>query len=576
MLPRKNRPENYARMSEFLFRAKRFNESENILKQAIKEYPDSEPLKRTLIGVIESQNDQPRAEKQILSFIDDAEEPEVTQVYLAEKLFSWKRETEAVDLLKTISEQKKSEKAALSAMNLLALYQQSKGNLDEAMKLVNQVIERNPADAQALNFRARVALEKGDYDSAVTDLRAALNQDKQNPQVMKPLVVAYLKKGDTDLALDQVKTLLNVDPMGIESRTLAAQVFEQKKDFAAVDEQLNAAIRLQPNNESVLQALVGNAVQLKAWDKVRNYTSLWSKLNPDNPKAYYLHGLADEALDQPEQALENFNRSLTLAPGSVEPATAIVRLYLARNRNSEAKVWLDAALQKGESAHLLNLKGEVLLADKDFQGARKSFEAAIAKQPDWWVPYRTLAMLSADQKDSAAAESWFLKGIENVRNSSLLRAEYAALLERNGNTDAAIDQYREIVKSDKGVPEAAINNLAMLLVTYNATPQKIDEALALVARLESTQNPWYLDTVGWVNLKAGKLDKAVQFIQRAADMVADQPVIQYHLGVAFFAQKDAVKAVSALQASLSSGKKFPGIKDAESLLKKIQSESQQG
>lgn len=570
------RPQHYSRLSEFLFKEKRVAESETALAQGIEKFPESEPLKRTLVGVIEQQGDLSRAEKKIREFIDSSDEPEVVKVYLAEKMFSWQREEEAVALLKTIADQHASDKAALSAMNLLALYKQSKGELDEAMALVNRVLEKNANDPQALNFRARVAIEKNEYDAAITDLRTALNQDKQNPQLMKPLVVAYLRKGEIDLAVDQVRTLLTLDSLSVEARALAAQVFEKKGDLAAVEEHLVAALRSQPDNESLLQALAGNAVQRKDWEDVKAYAQRWSRIKPENSQPFYLRGLAEESLGHSPQALEMFTKALALSPGAVEPATAIVRMYLSKGQSVEALQWIDAEQQAHKNAHLLNLKGEALLSAKDTKGAQSALEESIALQPDWWVPYRSIAMIQVEKNDLAAASLWFEKGIAKAHNSNFLRAEYAALLEKSGKPDAAINQYRTIVSTAEKVPEAAINNLAMLLVTYSTDAQKLGEARELVSRLEKTQNPWYLDTVGWVYLKSGQTDKALQFIRRASELIADQPIIRYHLGVAYFAQNDRLRAESALQESLDAGKKFPGIKDAEDLLKKIKSEKQQG
>ncbi|HEX4976189.1 MAG TPA: tetratricopeptide repeat protein, partial [Pseudomonadales bacterium] len=190
------RPEHYSKLAEFYFRAKQYAESEKTLTDGIKAFPDSEPLKRTLISVIEAQGDVTRAESALKTFIKSSDEPEVLSVYLAEKLFQWQRESDAEKLLNEIAEQKVSSKAALSAMNMLAVYKQSKGESEQALALIDKVLEKNANDVQALNFRARVSLEKGNYDGAVNDLRSALNQEKNNVQLMKPLVLAYLKRGD--------------------------------------------------------------------------------------------------------------------------------------------------------------------------------------------------------------------------------------------------------------------------------------------------------------------------------------------------------------------------------------------
>lgn len=570
------RPEHYSKLSEYYFRAERFAESEAVLTEGIKKTPDSEVLKRTLVGVVEKQGDFKRAEDIINTFIKQSDEPEVQSVYLAEKLFQWKRESEAVSLLTEISEQKLSSKASLAALNLLALYKQSKGESEQALVLINKVLEENANDAQALNFRARVSIEKGDYDSAVNDLRAALNQDKRNPQLMKPLVISYLKRGDIDLAVDQVKSLLAIEPMSVDTRALSAQVFEKKKDYAAADEQLQAALKMQPSNVALLQSMVGISIQRKAWESAQYHAERWSKLAPNEAKPYYLQGLAEDAMGNTDKALELHEKALAIAPGTVEPATAIVRMFLIKGQFDDALSWVNRAIEKKANAHLLNLKGEVLLGKRAEKAAIAAFEESIKLQADWWIPYRSIAMIYADNNDLENAEVWFKKGIELAKNSALLRAEFASLLEKQGKFNEATDQYRSIVEATNAVPEAAINNLAMLLVTYEPDQEKIKEALELVKRIEKTENPWYLDTIGWVNLKAGDQEKALQYIKRAADTISDQPVIRYHLGAVYMAQNDRIKAEEELTSSLKSGQKFPGIKDAESLLKKIQSEKQSG
>ena len=67
------------------------------------------------------------------------------------------------------------------------------GKADEASKLIDEVLAKNPSDADALVMRAQIAIQRGDTNAAVTDLRTALRDQPTNLLLIVQLAQAYIQ-----------------------------------------------------------------------------------------------------------------------------------------------------------------------------------------------------------------------------------------------------------------------------------------------------------------------------------------------------------------------------------------------
>ena len=74
--------------------------------------------------------------------------------------------------------------------------------------------------------------------------------------------------------------------------------------------------------------------------------------------------------------------------------------------------------------------------------------------------------------------------------------------------------------------------------------EHLEEARALIERaLElDPENGAYLDSLGWVYFKMGRLDEAVAHLERAAALLDTDAVIFDHLGEAYFKRRDPEQA----------------------------------
>jgi Tfp pilus assembly protein PilF len=146
-----------------------------------------------------------------------------------------------------------------------------------------------------------------------------------------------------------------------------------------------------------------------------------------------------------------------------------------------------------------------------------------------------------------------------------VRVALSSVYQAMGKHDEAEAQLRKVLET--GPHDAtANNNLGYLLAERNKdlaeAERLIRKALELDKQLRGATAPGvereaetaaYVDSLGWVLFRRGKLDEARQKLERAAKLPdgEDDPVVWDHLGDVHFRQKQPAKAAEAWRKALA-------------------------
>jgi Tfp pilus assembly protein PilF len=100
--------------------------------------------------------------------------------------------------------------------------------------------------------------------------------------------------------------------------------------------------------------------------------------------------------------------------------------------------------------------------------------------------------------------------------------------ERAGDAKGSEESLRRILSKDPN-NATALNNLGYFLTERN---ERLPEALDMIQRAVRAEpsNPSFLDSLGWVNFKLGKLKEAERYLSDAARRNSTSATIQEHLG----------------------------------------------
>jgi tetratricopeptide (TPR) repeat protein len=287
-------------------------------------------------------------------------------------------------------------------------------------------------------------------------------------------------------------------------------------------------------------------------------------------------GLAEFQLGRVMQAKESgadaiaaYRVALEKNPRSSRALDGLVSGLLAEGRSDEAIEYLNESLANDPDFHYPKLLlGAIYAGRGDIETAKNYFEDVIVAKPAVISAYRVLASLYPD--DSATRIGIFQRGLKANPQNPMLTLLLAAELDRAQQYEAQIALYEDALTAHPDGP-ALMNNLAALLLEHRTDKASYARALELVKRFRDSDDPAFMDTVGWAYYRNGDFLSAIPYLENAVEGADDVPQTHYHLGMAYFAARDPMPAKHELETAIRLAKgDFPGIDEAQKTLDSIE------
>jgi Flp pilus assembly protein TadD len=202
--------------------------------------------------------------------------------------------------------------------------------------------------------------------------------------------------------------------------------------------------------------------------------------------------------------------------------------------------------------------------------AEASFIQATQLRQDWTLPYLNLSRLMIESSKPDMAIAVLQRGLQNNPDDATLKLTLASTQQTTKDIDGAMITYRSLLETNPKLDVAA-NNLAALVADYKySEPKKLDDALALAQRFQASENPFYLDTLGWLHYRKGDYSLAVVFIAKALENRPDNAQLNFHLGMAQYKAGNAAEARRFLEKAVALGTNEPEIvSEAQTVLKTL-------
>jgi tetratricopeptide (TPR) repeat protein len=432
--------------------------------------------------------------------------------------------------------------------------------------MVAEVLQENPRDSEALLMRGNIALAKPDLPAAIADLRTVLRDQPNSGRALRLLARAHQLNSEPELAKETLQRAVKASPRDIQTRLELAQSFAQGANLDSALEELQAVLDVSPVHLGALQAQIRIQMAKGDWRAAERIAQHIRSTYPDRPLGYHLMGLVYQAERKLDASTGEFELALERAPDAVEPLSALIESYLADKKPHKALARLDQAIEQTPTNSMAyNLKGQVLLVQKNSDQAEAAFRTASQLNPKWAPPYWNLGALHLVQGNNEEAIRVLQEGLKATSGNVRFLIQLATVYEMSGKHEQAIREYENLLaRSPRSEPAA--NNLAMLLANYRQDGKSRDKALELARQFEASKNPLYVDTLGWVYYKHGRLDEAISLLSSAVANVPDHPILNYHLGMAYYAQGQMASARQHLEKAVAARQPFPGVDEAKNTL----------
>jgi len=427
------------------------------------------------------------------------------------------------------------------------------GNEVGARQRVEQVLEADPGNVGALKMQAGWLIEDDDIDEAVTVLRQAVERDSGDVEAMTLLSRAYNRAGSHELARDMLALAVSTSDNAPGPTLRYASALIDDDRLRPAERILVDALRNAPENVALLGTL--GRVYLLEQDiaRGRGVVTRLETIGTDEARdtASRLDLSLLAAQDRTDELLATLEN---MAEDSDAGARARALLIRARLADGD----LDGALKVARQAHEAAPEdtdahvtlAATLAATGDYEGAVAQYRAMIATGRADARAHRLLTAALLRTGDAPAARSALAAGLDAFPSDPDLLWMNASLLEQDGDIDGAIAVYETLYEINSGSPVVA-NNLASLLATWRGDDaESVERAFAIARRLRGTDVPAFQDTYGWILHLRGESEAALDYLVPAAEGLPADPIVQYHLGMALIAAEREAEASRQLRRAL--------------------------
>src|SRR5467141_3195099 len=290
----------------------------------------------------------------------------------------------------------------------------------EALKQLDAIDARQPDLAASKNLRGVILMRQGNYDKAETALQEASRIDPKFWNARFNLAeIPFLKK-DWAEARNRFQELLSSNASELQGeatqliqyKILLTYLLEGKENMV---DSLLAKFELSPDTPAVHYANAAIALQQNKADDAKNWMTQAEKnfspqLNKLFAESLYEIGWLQKQAGQTRAALE-----LTTAADRAAKTKAFARsrveqarqAYQQRDFAAASKFIDDADAADPNQAATLNLRGEILLEQKQFDQAEAEFKKALKADSKFRQAQFNLALVPLKKKDYAAARDRF-------------------------------------------------------------------------------------------------------------------------------------------------------------------------
>ena len=427
----------------------------------------------------------------------------------------------------------------------------TQGKNDEGLKLANQILKENPQDDFVQGLRADLWLDAGkteNVDAALSTFRDLTKKNPADATLRLHLGRAYRKKGDLESARKEYQEAIRLQPGFVEAKYELGLISLLRGQARDALQQANEILALRPDYRP--GRLLRTESLIRSGDLKTAGTEL-SRLAKDSPADNHVQfQMALIALKEKKfpQALDALNR--LRSTGDAQVFVGLAGIYTSSREFEKAFEVLNDGLKRSADSFAIHHQLAVTsVRAGQFERAIAEFGKVLAADPKSVETMRLIADVYVLKGDQAEAVKMYRKAYDAAPNNVASALALAGGLAQAGRAAEARTQYLNIVKAHPEDP-VVLNNTAYLLAD---TGGDLDEALRLAksALAKSPAQAAYSDTVGYVYLKKGLNDSAVQTFGALVRKYPHFPAFRYHLGLALYEKGDKTAARKELRAALA-------------------------
>lgn len=256
--------------------------------------------------------------------------------------------------------------------------------LDEAERLANEVLQKNPNHIEGIILRASILSARNRPDEEVlSEINRAINLDPKRTESYLSLARFYLNRNDMVKAEETFRRAITVNEASALAHTQLGRFLAQMKRNGEAEAELRRAVEVEPSNRDSRLALASYYLASKQIAQAeQEYIAL---ANLESGRVDGRSVLADfyATVGRLDEAVSIYNEIIRKAPDNMRARYRVGEILLDHGDFATAALQADLALKRNETdRQALLLRARVRLQSGAIKDAIKDLEEVLKQEPN--------------------------------------------------------------------------------------------------------------------------------------------------------------------------------------------------
>ncbi len=439
----------------------------------------------------------------------------------------------------------------------LSIAHRNKKDYPAAQEAIERAISLDPGNTKNRVLFGNILFEQRKYDDARRLYQDALSRDPENASALYNLGISLLRSGDRVSAMEYLKKAGDADKLGKVahmSYSKLGSLYSTMQDYDTAEKYLKMAVSVDPTDPVDRYNL--GLVHLKRNDKEKALGEFLKAHELAKNDAKVLEGLGEAyfALREYDKSLEAYNRLAGAGNRDARLLSRIAEIYYEKGELDSAYDYykkITAMEPASENARIAYINmGNIMDDARRYEEAIESYKKALIISPkDDSALYNLGIAYKHAGRPELAIEVW-KKAAELNPESPRPHMAIADYYYEKQHLDLAMEEYQKILRRWPNIQDAHFN-LGAVYYKKNL----VDYAIGEYKKVLEIQGNNDLARKAYVNLAiltskgAGgvkSFDEPLSYAQKALLMKPGDPEALYSLGLIYYRGEMIEKAIDTL------------------------------
>jgi len=397
------------------------------------------------------------------------------------------------------------------ARNLISILRLA-GTSGEELRVYSRLMKSSASPALMVGYGSAL-VRAGNYAEAIKILREYVALDSSNASAVGLLAIAQRRANQRAAAIETLKAGIGKADAGVRAE-LALELAQTYEEAGRNEEAI-------AQYEQVFEELVSKAARTQATsplfgEVVNRLVRVYRRMG-NQAKLQNVLAKTRRAIDEQNPMLDLITIESLREDGKLREALDLAQA--AARRRSD-----DRALKFTEAIILSELKR----FDDSIDLLRSMIKGGAETATDDASIYLVLSSVQMQSGQLKAAEESIRKALELNPDDPQALIQLSSVLDRAGKHEVSEKTLRDLLKREPD-NATALNNLGYFMVERGIGYQEALKLIEQAVAIDPTQGN-FLDSLGWAYFKLGNIEKAREYLEKAAIYSRRNSTIHEHLG----------------------------------------------